>query len=150
MINAKLVKFNISYDNFNDYFQELRMTVLDAIRKYDDNYGKSLCRFLELIIERKVLRLLYRDLHKKRFVSLMEDTVIYKDNCEVLDEMIYESRLNEIKKMKLDSIKSNILEQVFVKGVSVKDYAEKYGMSVKDVYNHIYLLRCKVKDRFNL
>ena len=61
-----------------------------------------------------------------------------------------EARLKEVKEIKLDNIKSSILNQVFIQGVSVKEYAQKHNMSVKDVYNHIYLLRCKVKDKLNL
>ena len=79
----------------------------------------------------------------------MEETIV-SSNGEILDEMIYEARLKEVKEIKLDNIKSSILNQVFIQGVSVKEYAQKHNMSVKDVYNHIYLLRCKVKDKLNL
>ena len=149
LINAKLLKFNISSNCFNDFFQELRMSVLDAIRKYDDSDGKSLCRFLDLVIERRIMRLLYNENHRLHSVSYLEETIVSSDG-EILDEMIYEARLKEVKEIKLDNIKSSILNQVFIQGVSVKEYAQKHNMSVKDVYNHIYLLRCKVKDKLNL
>ena len=149
LINAKLLKFNISSNCFNDFFQELRMSVLDAIRKYDDSYGKSLCRFLELVIERRIMRLLYNENHRPHSVSYLEETIV-SSNGEILDEMIYEARLKEVKEIKLDNVKSSILNQVFIQGISVKEYAQKHNMSVKDVHNHIYLLRCKVKDKFNL
>ena len=75
------------------------MSVLDAIRKYDDSYGKSLCRFLELVIERRIMRLLYNENHRPHLVSYLEETIV-SSNGEILDEMIYEAQLKEVKEIK--------------------------------------------------
>ncbi len=150
LIKAKLVKFRINKNNYYDYFQELRMSVLQAIKTYDDRYGKSFCRFLELVLERRLIRLLYNDSRSVSKVEFLEETIAAKGSGEVLDEMIYEARIKEIKEMKLDNIKTEILNQVLIKGISAKEYAKMHNLPIKEVYNHIYLLRSKFKDRFNL
>lgn len=150
LIKIKLSKFKIAQNHYIDYLQELRMSVLLAIRKFDDNYQKSFCRFVELIIERRIGRLLYEDSRSITASCFMEDTIASIHNAEVLDEMIYEARIREVQQIKLDEIKKNILNQVLIRGISVKEYALKYDIPPKDVYNHLYSLRLKVKGKFNL
>lgn len=150
LIRIKLAKFNVSDSHYADYLQELRMTVLTGIKKYDERYGKSLCRFLELIIERRIARLMYDDSRSVLAVCVLEDTIVGEKRPEVLEEMIYETRIREIKEIKFDDIKKSIFNQVLLKGISIKEYSKLYDISTKEVYNHLYSLRAKVKGKFNL
>lgn len=145
LIKIKLVKFNISRKEFSDFEQELKMEVYKAIKTYDENYGKSFCRFVELVIERKILRLIHNS-KKSVYSSLGLDESIYcKNSNTILDTMIYEERINDILNMELDNTKKSILCEVIIEGKPIKEYADKHNMPVKDIYNHIYLLRSKIK-----
>ena len=111
------------------------------IKKYDENQGKSLCRFLELIIDRRIIRLLQNDTKTVSTVTLNEEVTNPKYNDNVLDKMVYESQLKELIEVELDELKKDILHKVLIEGMTIKEYSHKYNIAIKDVYNHIYLLR---------
>lgn len=147
LIKTKLAKFNILSYHYADYFQELQLTLIIAIRKYTDIYGKSLCRFVELLIERRIIKLLQNDSKDIRGVYYLEEDIPSKKE-DIVEKMIYEKRLQEIKDAKLDDLKKGILRDVLLGDVGIKEFAKSNNMSVKDVYNHIYLLRCKLKEKY--
>ena len=146
LIRTKLYKFNILSYHYEDYFQELQLSLAIAIKKYSEAYGKSLCRFIELIIERRIMRLLEIDCKDVRSICFLEEELPSKKE-DILETMIYEKRIQEIKEVKLDNLKKNILTDVLLGDTSVKEFAAANNMTVKDVYNHIYLLRCKLKEK---
>lgn len=149
LIIAKLIKFNVLKFHYPDYVQELRMTVFSAIRKYDEYYGKTLCRFLELIIDRKIMRMLSLDCNSVETMPLIEDFVDKNETC-LLERMVYEQKIYQIRQTKLDCFKEDLFNKVLLQGVPVKEYAKEHNLSVKEVYNHIYLLRLKIKEKINL
>ena len=123
------------------------MVIYKAIINFDENMGKSLCRYLELIIERRLLRLLKYKYRESKSIILLEDTLQFSKKEDVLQEMIYEAKLKEINETKLDDLKKSILNEILLEGNSIKDFSEKHCVTIKEVYNHIYLLRCKLKDK---
>lgn len=149
LILIKLNKFNVLKTQYNDYIQELRMTILEAIRKYNDNYGKTLCRYLELIIERKIMRMMSEDVPYSARLVYIEDS----SDCSgynVLEEMICEEKILQIKSMELDNFQRALLKEVILEGESVKQFAEEHDITSKQVYNHVYSLRLKIKRKINL
>ena len=146
LIKTKLSKFHILSYHYDDFFQELQLTVLIAIRKYTEVYGKSLCRFIELLVERRIMRLLQNECKNVRSICILEEEFPYKKE-DILETMIYERKIAEIKEAKLDELKRSILNDVLLGDVEIKEFAEANNITVKDVYNHIYLLRCKLKDK---
>ena len=149
LILIKLNKFKVLKFHYNDYIQELRMTVLNAIKKYSDVYGKTLCRFIELLLDRKIIRLLEEDTSYNKGLVYVEDSLGY-DGVSVLDKMIYEERLREIKLVKLDDFKKAVLENILIKGESIKDFSLKHNVEPKEVYNQVYAVRLKLKNKINL
>ena len=149
LILIKLNKFNVSKDQYSDYIQELRMTVLNAIKRYDDNFNKTLCRYLELIIERKIVRLLTSDSLYFNGLLYIEDSM-GDDGEKILNKMIYEERLNKIQQIELDEFKKSLLQEVIIQGQSVKEFALEHNVTPKEVYNHVYMLRLKIKNNINL
>ena len=149
LILVKLDKFNVLKYHYPDYIQELKFTVFKAIKAYSDCYGKTLCRFLELIIDRKIMRLLSKDTQSVKTVKLM-DSDIPEYDIGIERKMIYEQRIYQIKQIELDDFKKDLLEKVILEGESVKDYAKRNGVSTKEIYNHVYLLRLKLKEKINL
>lgn len=149
LILIKLAKFNVLKYHYSDYIQELRMTVFQAINKYDERHGKTLCRYLELIIDRRIIRLLSEDSAHINSLTYVEDSA-GEDGKEFLEKMIYEERLDEINQVKLDDLKRELLQKVIIEGESVKTFAIEHNISVKDVYNHVYMLRLKLRSKINL
>ena len=149
LILAKLDKFNVLKYHYPDYIQELRFTVYKAINKYSEYYGKTLCRYLELVIDRKIMRLLSNDTQNVKTVKLMDSNIPEYD-IGIEKKMIYEQRIYQLKQIELDDFKRDLFEKVILEGESVKEYAERNGVAIKDIYNHIYLLRLKFKEKINL
>ena len=149
LILKKLDKFNVLKYHYADYIQELRFSVYKAIRKYSESYGKTLCRYLELVIDRKIMRLLSNDTQSVKTVALMDSNIAEYD-IGIEKKMIYEQRIEEIKRIELDDFKRDLFEKIILEGESVKEYAKRTGVSIKEVYNHVYLLRLKFKEKLNL
>ena len=149
LICIKLKSFKVLDIYFQDYFQELRMLVVKSIKKYCDFYGKTLCRYLELIIERKIMRMLSEDAPYYKKTVYISDYLTAKET-PVLDRMIYEEKLIEIQKERLDDFKKSLLQEVLIAGESVKEFSIAHNVSEKEVYNHVYSLRLKLKRKINL
>ena len=149
LILIKLNKFRVLKFHYNDYIQELRMVVLQAINKYSDCYGKTLCRFIELLLDRKIIKLLSEDSNYNKGIVYVEDSIGY-DGESILDSMIYEEKLKEIYETKLDDFKKSLLENVLIKGESIKEFSVRNNVSVKEVYNQVYAVRLKLRNKINL
>ena len=149
LIYIKLVKFKVLEIHYPDYLQELRMVVVQSIRKYCDFYGKTLCRYLELIIERKIMRMLSEDVFYYDKIDYTVDFLKDKE-LSILDKMIYEERIEMIKEERLDDFKKSLLQEVLIKGDSVKEFSLAHNVTEKEIYNHIYSLRLKLKRKINL
>ena len=149
LIFVKLSKFNVLKYHYPDYVQELKFTVFKAIRAYSECYGKTLCRFLELVIDRKIMRLLSNDTQGVKTVKLM-DSNIPEFDVGIENKMIYEQRIYQIKNVELDAFKKDLFDKIILEGESVQDYAKRNGVSAKEIYNHVYLLRLKLKEKINL
>ena len=93
------------------------------------------------------MRLLQNECKNVRGISILEEELPYKKE-DILETMIYERKIAEIKETKLDELKRSILNDVLLWDVDIKEFAEANNITVKDVYNHIYLLRCKLKDKY--
>ena len=149
LILIKLNKFKVLKFHFNDYVQELRMTVLHAINRYSEYYGKTLCRFIELLVDRKIIKLLNEDKLYSDGLVYIEDSLGYNGE-KILDEMIYEERIREINQVKLDDFKKDLLENVLIRGETIKHFSARYNVSTKEVYNQVYAVRLKLKNKINL
>ena len=147
LIKVKLKKFNVDKMKYNDYLQEIYMVVYKGISNFDEENGKSLCRYLELLIERRLLRLLKYEYRNNNTFVLLEDVIQFPKHEDTLQEMVYEKRLREINETKLDDFKKAILNEVLLEGNSIKEFSHNHNTTVKEVYNHIYLLRCKLKGK---
>jgi DNA-directed RNA polymerase specialized sigma subunit len=140
-IVAKLKRYQIPHHVFEDYVQECKTEVCFAIKKYDECFGKTLCKYLELIIERKILRMLNKEKLYLSSLVKVDDFDSFK-TCENIEkEAIYEQEIKRIREVKLSSVKQNILKEIIIDGTSIKDYSEKYNLTRKEVYNQLYGLR---------
>ena len=148
LILKKLEKFNVLKYHYADYIQELRFAVYLALNRYSDCYGKTLCRFLELVIDRKIMRLLSNDTQGVKTVQLMDSNIAEYD-IGIEKKMIYEQRISRLKQVELDDFKRDLFQKVILEGESIKEYARRNKVSTKEIYNHVYLLRLKLKEKID-
>ena len=95
------------------------------------------------------------------YKSLKEDvkyseTIILNEELDrpaieisVYEAISYEKVLKDLREVEFTGLKKLILNEIFVNEMSIKDFCSKYNVNSKDVYNHIYIIRSKLKQRFN-
>lgn len=146
LVNAKLVAFKIRRSHYEDFYQECMLILYKAIDIYNENYNKSFCRFVELLIERKIIKLLFID--SKNINTLLIDNIVnLKDGNNIWQQIEYEKKLNTIKNFKDIESKKWLLNDYFVNELSIKEIMEKHDLSKKEIYNQLYLLRLKLKKK---
>lgn len=146
LVNAKLVAFKIRRSHYEDFYQECMLVIYKAIDIYNERYNKSFCRFLELLIERKIIKLLLKD--SKNINAILVDNISdLKDHNNIWQQIEYEKILESIKNFKDIESKKWLLNDYFVNELSINDIMEKYDLSKKEIYNQLYLLRLKLKKK---
>ena len=145
LITIKLCAFRVKNCYFDDFRQECMMVLIKAIRNFSETFNKSFYRYAELLIERKIMNLL------RNQNSYLKKTVYFSDFDGLESpENIERNNLNymllkEVSDINFFGIKEDILNEIFLQGITIEEFSLKYNMSKKDVYNHIYLLRSIIK-----
>lgn len=147
LINIKLCAFRVRSHQFDDFRQECLLSLMYAIKNYSDVSKKTFYRYAELIIDRKIMRLLRNENYYNNHMTYLEDFDGFISNEDVEKTGIYRKMIQEITEVRVLGIKEEILKEVFIKGVSIEDFSYKNNIERKDVYNQIYLLRNILKNK---
>ena len=148
LIDIKLYAFKIAKYHYEDLKQECLLSLIIAINKFDDSYNKTFYRYAELIIERKIMNFLRQETRYSRHVYLYENIEYRSETKDIVDEISYEKMIDSIRNVQLSGIKESILNEIFFNGKTIEDFSVEHNIDKKEVYNHIYLLRSKLKKDF--
>lgn len=121
------------------------LSLMHAINSFSDTYNKTFYRYAELIIDRKIMNLLRSEYYYSKHLVFLEDFNDFNSDVDVEKNSIYKKTIDEITKIKMIGIKEDILKEVLFEGISIKDFSLKHNIGRKDVYNHLYLIREKLK-----
>lgn len=139
MIKSNVSKLNINDRYKEDYIQEGLYMLMVAIRTYDANSEKTFNRYFEMILVRRLKRLICKERRYLNNVDLIEDehtlcepeTFVYMS-----DDETEESFLSGLEKQVL------VLKE---KNYRPKDIAEVLKCDVKSIYNCLYRIKEKTK-----
>ena len=145
LIDIKLHAFHVSQTQYNDFKQECFLSLDKAIRNFSEEFNKSFYRYVELIIDRKIMNLLRSEGYYLSHFVLAEDFDMYPSKDDLEKNVSYVNMIEMIKKVKFIGIKEAIINEVFFNGMPIEEFSLKHDVDKKDVYNHIYLLRNKLK-----
>ena len=147
-IEIKLREFKIRKSDYDDFFQECLMMLYETIKIYNPDSKKTFCRFFELLVSRRIGNLLRQ---KRNTLKCFYDCdyEIFASKIDIERKIIYQEMLDEVFEVKVDHLKSKILREVLVDNNSIKNFAIGNDLEVREVYNHIYLLRSKLKKKIN-
>ena len=155
LIRKKLRDFRVDKYSYDDFYQECLIAMLVAIRTYNPFYTKSFTRYLELLVTRKIMNVMYHN--KKSFyeeVKADDDffmdnntTFSYEDNIisDINDGNLY-LKDQHIPLCSLSDIEKKILELKFVKGLSSEEIAKIMNVDIRKVYNSVYQAKKKVRN----
>ena len=145
-IRIKLYHFKIQKHHFEDFEQEGMMTLMKAIARYNINMDVSFFTYFNVLLCRRIMRLLEEDTRRCEKILLSDFLGEYADKGD-LEESVYQAIfLEKIQKMQLDPLKKAIFNEIMLGNKKAKEFAEEHLMKSKDVYNQIYLLRKKVQE----
>ena len=139
MIKSGVCKLNVKDRYRDDYIQEGLYMLMVAIRTYDVNSDKTFNRYFELILMRRLKRLLLKERNYLNSVELIEDEQIL---CEPKKFVYLNNEENE------ESFLSTLEKQVLIlkeKNYRPKDIAKALNCDVKSIYNCLYRIKEKIK-----
>jgi len=133
-MNTNNVKGYLDYD---DVYQELVLAFYEAVRKFNQDYGKSFYNFSSLIIERKYARLWREEIkwikQKKALVggNLAEDPK-YLDRLE--NQEIINKNLKYLRDSNISPIDLKVLEDVIIKKMPTEEFLAANNMKREELY----------------
>ena len=110
-----------------------------AIRTYDVNSEKTFNKYFELILRRRLIRLLSKEREYLYNVDLIENEYTI---CEP-NEFVYDDE-EKIKESSLSSFEMQVL-LLKEKNYRPKDIAKVLSCDVKTIYNCLYRIKDKIK-----
>ena len=139
MIKSNVNKLNVKERYKDDYIQEGLYMLMVAIRTYDVNSEKTFNKYFELILRRRLIRLLSKEREYLYNVDLIENEYTI---CEP-NEFVYDDE-ETIKESSLSSFEMQVL-LLKEKNYRPKDIAKVLSCDVKTIYNCLYRIKDKIK-----
>ena len=150
LIRYKLVNFHIQKSQVDDFYQEGVMLLQYAIDNYNENKEASFFTYFELLLERRIMRLLSNNSRAFNSVFLADPNEFdYPDPIDFEAKFYYGEIIKSVKKLKLNELKKQIFNEIFLEQKKVSDFAIEHKLDCKDVYNQVYLLRKKLRENLS-
>ncbi|XMB86659.1 sigma-70 family RNA polymerase sigma factor [Mycoplasmatota bacterium WC44] len=142
LILSKIYKFNISYNQKDDFYQEGCLALLNSIHVYNPKYNKSFTRFFEMVLTRKFISLIKKE--SKPLYIVSDETL---NNYIVSEDERYYIKEKDIEyaKRNLSSIEYDVFYEHYYLEKSIDDIVKKFGYTEKRIYNAIYRIKRKMK-----
>lgn len=146
LIKARIKDFNISYSNYEDFYQEGLIVLHMCINRFNDVYNKTFTKYFDLCLQRKIMDLLRKD---KRYYydTVILDNVdfVYEENkCYGEDFVDYDKYLK-----KLSEFEKNVFKYKYIEQYKINDIAKILNVNVKKVYNALSKIKIKLNEHNN-
>lgn len=144
LIKSRINRLGVPRIYWDDYYQEGCLMLHKAIKIYDENSKKSFTKFFELLLNRRILTLLRKDL-KEYEIEKFEDfdeypNLIEENNVSYLFESVL-SELSEIEKI--------AYERLIMCNEKVEKVAKELGINPKSLSNAKQRTLKKIKKEIN-
>ena len=138
-------KYYLNDGNNDDIVQEGMLGFLKAINTFDENKEASFFTYFELLLERRIMRLLSNNKRQANFILADPQEFDIKDEQNLEQNFYYAKILNSIKSIKMSDLKKQIFNEIFIEEKKVNEFVKEHDLDYKEVYNQIYLLRKKIR-----
>jgi len=144
LIRSRINRLGVPRIYWDDYYQEGCLMLHKAIKIYDENSKKSFTKFFELLLNRRILTLLRKDLKEceiEKFGDFDEyPNLIEDNNVAYLFESV-ENNLSEIEKI--------AYERLIMCHEKVENVAKELGINPKSLSNAKQRTLKKIKKEIN-
>ncbi len=144
LIKKIVRKFNVNSQYREDFVQEGQMTLLQALMKFDESYGKSFFKFFELMVTRRFVTLLRKESMYGKTIDIITNEHEVKQQI-VVKEDDYVYRAEKITD-NFSDLEKRIYEMFFLKNYAIEDISFELTIDKKMVYNALYRIKLKLKE----
>jgi RNA polymerase sporulation-specific sigma factor len=162
IIRIILTKYSISYNDYDDAFQEGRLALLKAIESFKAEVGVNFTSFASICIKRRILSYLRNQNRKKNRPFRNNYRVDYEDfenRINLTNFRQYNSADSILIKLHRESIYKNVVSKMkllekeiisnFLIGYSVNELSIEYQIPKRKVYKIISNARKEIEKRLN-
>lgn len=151
----KLKKYEFSEQHKEDIVQECMIEFNRVVLKFKEEYNILFSSFMDLVIERKIVKLMIKYYQNKNVVEyfieeknreLREDVISYDNNLEIYD---IENKVKEFS-LCLNDFERTVLKNVMIYKMSRKEFSSMYEVNEKKIYNTCQSIRKKFKKYYGL
>ena len=144
LIKSRIYKMGVPQFLWDDYFQEGCLMLHKAIRIYDESSQMTFTGFFELLLKRKIITLLKKDL-KKISNEQYDDFEEFPD-FENQDMLLNESDAEEFSFSELERA---VYIRLIIQQEKVEDVAEEFKISTRSLYNAKQRALKKIRNKIN-
>lgn len=144
LIKYLISRYKIPEFYFDDAFQESKLTLIKAVYKYSSEYQASFYTYFSKSVKNTCVsyaKKVYK-YQKQDNILLQEQKTVYKKSCEE-EPLIKVDFLKVIKFKK--QIEKDIYKEVIRNGMKPREFADKYNLDIKYVYNQINKIKQLMK-----
>ncbi len=144
LIRSRICRLGVPRLYWDDYYQEGCLMLHRAIKMYDENSKKSFTKFFEMLLHRRIVTLLRKDLKDKEIEKIDDfdeyPLYVFEDKLEILLEG-YECGLSEMEQLAYD--------RIVVGKEKIENVAKELGVNSKSLSNAKQRAIKKIKKEIN-
>lgn len=144
LIKSRIYKMGVPQFLWDDYFQEGCLMLHKAIRIYDESSQMTFTGFFELLLKRKIMTLLKKDL-KKISNEQYDDFEEFPD-FENQDMLLNESDAEEFSFSELERV---AYIRLIIQQEKAEDVADDFKISTRSLYNAKQRALKKIRNKIN-
>lgn len=144
LIKSRIYKMGVPQFLWDDYFQEGCLMLHKAIRIYDESSQMTFTGFFELLLKRKIITLLKKDL--KIISNEQYDDFEEFPDFENQDMLLNESDAEEFSFSKLERV---VYIRLIIQQEKAEDVANEFKISTRSLYNAKQRALKKIRNKIN-
>lgn len=141
MIKRRIKDYRVDTSFYDDYFQEGLIMLDVAIKTYKENTSKSFNKYFDLILSRRIIQLLKKDMRYQRHIDLMGDIEclqLEEKNDLNLDYLSFDLK-------NLSKFEEEIITKIYFENYRAGDISKEMNISLRSVYNAISRAKNKMR-----
>lgn len=144
LIKSRINRLGVPRLYWDDYYQEGCLMLYRAIKIYDENSKMSFTRFFELLLKRRIITLLRKDLKELEIERV--------ENFDDYPSLVVENSnavLLECSEYNLSNMEKIAYERLILCNEKVENVAKELGINPKSLSNAKQRTLRKIKKEFN-
>lgn len=144
LINKRLRSYRVNKINYEDYFQECLIALVNAVNRFREDKNGVFNLYLDYAIQSKIKTLLRKDKQYFYSVSVVNGLEYITQDS---DNNIYKVK-EEMKIGKLSDWERSVYRKYIDEKTKPKDIAKLFSCDIKKVYNTLSRIREKLREDF--